>query len=814
MEVRHTIGLLASRSSLAYIILTCHRKSQIAIEYCYRYKDANPSHGVYWAHAGTIAKFDQAYKDIARNLRLPGWDDPQVNTLQLVTDWLNNESHGNWLLVIDNADDKEVVFGPKSDSFEQQAERTVRLFEYLPKNRKGSIIVTTRDRRIGKLMCDNRPAISIPVLDSQKSEAMLQSKVPESRWCADDAQALLAELDHLPLAITQAAAFISNNNISVKDYLDMLLERRLGEVDLLSEDLTDPRRDLDAPSSVVQTWKVSFDQIKRQEPKAAETLSLMAVLDRQRIPKAVLFEEDESTIELTSALGTLQSFSLITAEVGGGRYEMHRLVQLSIRKWLDFQGDIGAWQEKALINLSRRFPEGDYETWAACETLSPHAQTVLRYRVAPESNLLARAFLLRKMAQYERERGHNGAAFSYGDESYTINKEQLGTTHVDTLSSAATLAMMLIDLGKYQTAEKMHREILEQRKSALGLEHEDTLRSMDALGDVLYRQGNEEAAKQLYQQALAWKERSLGPRHLETLYSKYKLALVLHEQGNYNAAEQFHRQALQGQQEALGLQHPRTRATLTGLARVLERQGAYEAAEQLHRQVLEVEERTLGPHHPDTLRTLNSLAMALNGLEEYDAAVQMHGKVLKIREEILGPHHPDTLASLHNLAIVLCNQGKYDAAEQMLRQVLEAEEKTLGPHSSDTQLSVYNLAIVLRHQERYEEAETMLRQALKVAEETQGLLSMKALDFVSELAEICNQRKDLNQAIDLMHRAHDGYRESFGEDHPDTRLSAERLSYFRRKLERQTKRDSSAAVESNLVEEDVDLNLPCESVTL
>ena len=55
-------------------------------------------------------------------------------------------------------------------------------------------------------------------------------------------------------------------------------------------------------------------QINRQKPRAADILSLMAVLDRQGVPRALIEREDERKTELMTAIGTLQAFSLISVE--------------------------------------------------------------------------------------------------------------------------------------------------------------------------------------------------------------------------------------------------------------------------------------------------------------------------------------------------------------------------------------------------------------------------------------------------------------------------------------------------------------------
>ena len=84
------------------------RKSQIAIEYCWRSRKAHPETHVFWVHAGSVGRFDRAYNSIARQCRIPGWEKPRADALQLVYEWLMDERNGNWLMVLDNADDKRV----------------------------------------------------------------------------------------------------------------------------------------------------------------------------------------------------------------------------------------------------------------------------------------------------------------------------------------------------------------------------------------------------------------------------------------------------------------------------------------------------------------------------------------------------------------------------------------------------------------------------------------------------------------------------------------------------------------------------------
>src|SRR5436190_1636023 len=100
----------------------------------------HPETHVFWIHAGAVSRMDQGYRDIARKLSLPDWNDPNVDTFQLVSGWLSNDAHGPWLLVLDNADDMEIFFSTKSHPSSVGSEQTAPLVSYLPWSTNGSTL--------------------------------------------------------------------------------------------------------------------------------------------------------------------------------------------------------------------------------------------------------------------------------------------------------------------------------------------------------------------------------------------------------------------------------------------------------------------------------------------------------------------------------------------------------------------------------------------------------------------------------------------------------------------------------------------------
>jgi hypothetical protein len=150
-------------------------------------------------------------------------------------------------MVLDNADDADVwVTAPDGP-----------LINYLPRGKHGSMLVTTRNSQLGKTITKARKKpIDVPIFGSNDSVALLRSKVSEDdEITIEDSKEITSILCHLPLAITQAAAYLDQNEISVAEYLALLKSSKADTVDLLVRESHDDSRDPDIQNSVFHTWK-------------------------------------------------------------------------------------------------------------------------------------------------------------------------------------------------------------------------------------------------------------------------------------------------------------------------------------------------------------------------------------------------------------------------------------------------------------------------------------------------------------------------------------------------------------------------------
>ncbi|KAL8985980.1 MAG: hypothetical protein Q9205_000490 [Flavoplaca limonia] len=631
-------------------------KSQIAIEYCYVFRDENPSAQIFWLYGADPLHFEQGYQDIARRARIPGWDDQKTDKLKLVQEWLQEENTTGWLMVVDNADDATMYFGTRQRDLSTNHDESKTFAQFLPLCSHGRILITTRDRRVGERLSQRLGNIEIARLSAGHSKDLLRSKISEEYWSEDDALKLVEYLSSLPLAIAQAAAFISENSVTISEYLETLVNDERDLKELLSEHLEDSRRDWSSENSVIRTWKLSFEQISKENPRAAEMLSLLSTLDYHAASRSLLRKDDETETGFRTALGVLQAFSLITASRGPNPVvKAHRLVAISIHKWLELRGTLDYWQSQALSILEERFPgpgQQHFREITNMLALKPHADIVLGYQFNTTDDMLKCARLLISTALFD-------------------------------LSSA-----------KYQRSFESCERSLTIRESLLPSDHAEVLESVQTLGEALLHRGTFTGAKTLLQRAIVGREKSLGPLHVATLESLSDLTITLLELNELSAAESTGRKVLEGRQQVLGYDHPDYLVSLNIMAILSQMKGDYHDALEMTEKVLEERERLLGLECPDTLMTLNNFARLKFQMGDLDFALQMIDRVLVGEQQSLAGNGYDIQVSLSNKAAILIAQGRFLDAESVLRDVLKMRESALGPSHASTLFTMEALANV------------------------------------------------------------------------------------------------------------------------
>ena len=319
-------------------------KTQIAIEYACRYRDAYQF--VLWVKAARSTLLAD-FVTLADLLNLPEKDQKDQGILVAsIKRWL--VSHDRWLFVFDNVDDIE------------------RVYDLLPAELKGHVLLTTRIYALGTFA--NR--VDVEKMSAEEGALLLLRRAKMVNGSSHEqinaeemtnAKVLVDLLDGLPLALDQAGAYIEETACTVINYVSAYQSRQ----SFLLNRRGSPA--LDHPDSVVTTFSLSFEQVQQVNPLAADLLRLCAFLDPDVIHEEIIRECTQTLgvpqetevvddqIRSDEALSVLLRFSMIRRSSKTKTLTIHRLVQVTIQGAMNKETR-HTWIERATQIVCQAFP--------------------------------------------------------------------------------------------------------------------------------------------------------------------------------------------------------------------------------------------------------------------------------------------------------------------------------------------------------------------------------------------------------------------------------------------------------------------------
>lgn len=212
--------------------------------------------------------------------------------------------------------------------------------DLLPESSNGCVLITSRSREAAfKLVGNDENILMVEPMGERDALALSRKKL-NGKDNEDDVLKLQQNLDYMPLAISQAAAYVRQRapRMTVPKYLQIFRRNEKDRASLLNQAVRDRRRDGSASNSVLATRQISFEYIRSDRPLAARLLSSMSFFDRQSIPEELImsrYRGNDNIVDFEEDIKVLGSFSLVALGIENDVFEMHRLVQFAAREWLE-----------------------------------------------------------------------------------------------------------------------------------------------------------------------------------------------------------------------------------------------------------------------------------------------------------------------------------------------------------------------------------------------------------------------------------------------------------------------------------------------
>ncbi|MFF4044985.1 FxSxx-COOH system tetratricopeptide repeat protein [Streptomyces sp. NPDC001816] len=679
-------------------------KTQLAADYARTAWQAGELDVLVWITASNAIAAASGYAQAA--VEILGADPADRETAaRTFLAWLEPKANAapcRWLVVLDDVTDPADLNGL-----------------WPPAGPHGRTLVTTRRQDAalsGRL-------IKVGLFTEAESLAYLTAALGARSRHEPDEQltALAQDLGHLPLALSQAAAYLIDAGISATAYRRLLADRATLLADTAPEVLPDGQT-----QSAAAAWSLSVDRADSLRPVglARPMLQLAAFLSPNGIPETVLTSapvlahlaqhraengshttpqqapraegQDESPASATpeeaaGALRALHRLSLIdhTPASPHEAVRVHQLLQRAVRDTLGpHQHEQTAHTAADALLAAWPNPERDTslaEALRASTAALTEAAEAALYRTAAYT-------VLYKAGRSLGRAGQVTAARDYFQQLTQTSRHYLGENHPDTMNARQYLAQWQGEAGDVAGAAAALTDLLADRVRVLGEDHRSTLTTRHYLAQWQAEAGDAAGAAAALTDLLADRVRVLGEDHPDTLVTRHNLARFRGRAGDKAGAAAALTDLLARMVQVMGEDHPDTLVTRHNLAWLLGEAGDAAGAADALTDLLPRMVQVMGEDHPNTLGARHGLANWRGETGDAAGAAAALTDLLPRIVRVMGEDHPNTLTIRHNLAQWQGNAGDAAGAAAALTDLLPHIVRVMGEDHPNTLTTRRSLA--------------------------------------------------------------------------------------------------------------------------
>ncbi len=579
-------------------------KTQLAVEYAYRYKQDYPN-GVIWLTA------DQ---DI----------DAQLTGLAEKAKWVAPESEHKYKLEIAlhrlrTWSDCLIIF--------DNLETIAAIEKYLPEPQANPhILVTSRTEQPGFT------PIPIELLDSDLSLKLLLQEAGRRQYPVGDAEENAAReiantLDGLPLALELAGAYVRYRRLGWQQYRDHLKGNIKAALPgkFLEGSFTKHDQDL------YSTLKIN-EEVFSEEPRLRDILDLLAWSGSAPMGMSLMCAllDVHKPAELTSALGLATAIRLLQKSVGIDSYSIHRLLAEMRREEVPLAGR-EEWIKEICKRIGDWFEQrkGRFENLPVLEAEIDHLRMWQQNALDHAQEHAIRLTWLQAYPPLHRGRYKETEEWVM-KASELLKQFQVKDSKLEELEAnlLEDHGFCLYQFGDYTRALEYHEKSLEIRLKLFGEHHRDTAQSLNSVGNTYAIIGNKERALEHHEKSLKIRQELFGELHPDTAQSFYNIGFTYGKMGQNKLALVQYEKSLKIRQELFGELHPDTAQSLNSVGNTYAIVGNKERALEYIEKALKLRRELLGDLHPDTILSFTNLAYTLFFLGRESEALQVVDEIL------------------------------------------------------------------------------------------------------------------------------------------------------------------------------------------
>ena len=655
-------------------------KTQLAVEYAYRFKDAYPN-GVIWLNADQ--DIDSQLIDLAEKSL---WIAPlSEHKIKLDVARQRLRSHSDCLIIFDNV------------------EREDTLAPYLPEPQANPHILVT-----SRIDLPSFTPVPLETLDSVLSLSLLiqeAGRTPTGEAESIAAQGIADDLSGLPLALELAGAYLRHRpSVGWVKYRDLLNQNLKAALPSKLTSFTKHDADLYA------TLKVG-EEVLGEEPRLGDVLNVLTWSGTAPMGLELLCAllAMENPMELAGALALGVELRLLQKTPTGENYAIHRLVG-EVRREEDPLAGREAWIAEICQRIGDWFQEhrNEYTKLLRFEAEIDHLQAWQAHARAHVPSHAPRLTWLHAYPLYKQ--GRYREALNTVEQALGLLRKQGSIDRELEAHLFNDLAAIQSALGNSRDALKNNEEALLIRRELFGDIHADTAMSLSNLANDHDNLGNPKHALTLGARALSIRRKLFGEQNAYVAMSLSNIAGYHYLLDKPKLALEFDEQALAIRRELFGECHPDTATSLLSISRYYAT-GKPKLALELAEQALAIYRELFGERHPVTAASLYNIAIYHDSMGKPVLALEHARQALAIRHELFGEYHPDVAITMSHIAI-LSRHINPASALSMMKQALNILKETRGKQHFGTLRTAGNLSTMLKDMGQRPEALAVLDEYL------------------------------------------------------------------------------------------------------
>ncbi|KAF7539268.1 hypothetical protein G7054_g2248 [Neopestalotiopsis clavispora] len=711
-------------------------KTQVALRFVYQVKESKPDYSIFWIPILNSSSLEQAYTEIAKKIGLRK-SNKDEDVKELVRQYLSSGDAGKWLMVVDNADDHDLFFGDGDHTG---------IEDFLPQSEQGSILLTTRSRQVAEAFAQNE-VVDLEQMNYDEALPFLKNSLHKSLTPQDEdtARDLLTHLTYLPLAIAQAAAYLNQTKMPIHRYLDLLRGAEKDVVRVLGRDFRDNTRYKESKNAVGTTWLVSFEQIQKTDPAAANVLSFLSCIEPKAIPQSIL-PKCESPEELEWAIGTLCGYSFIVRRGESDTFDMHHLVQLATRGWIEKGGRQEEVLDDGVNHLANIFPTWHRENRDIWREYFPHAFRVLARTSEIETN--ERAKLCSRVGQCLQEDRRFREALDYLKAACHYMEKHSSEDDPNRLESEHALAMIYTHIKKTKKAIEMLEHVVSVEERTLDEHDSSRLASEHALACAYHYNKQTQKAIEMLEHIVEVQKSTPAEDDHARLTAEHALASAYVTDGRTQQAIKILEHIAAVEKTTLAEDDEARLSTEHELARAYEKDGQNQKAIEIYEHVVSIRKTTLAEQDSSRLSSEHNLANAYNQNGQVSEAIELFEHVVLIQETTLAKEHPHRLSAEYWLGRAYLENGQFQKAIEIFEHVLSIQQTILAEQDHNRLESEYWLAYAYYKDSQFHKAIEQFKHVVSIR---QTILAEKDDNRLSSeywLARAYHEDRQFDKAVE------------------------------------------------------------------